>query len=57
MCCHICQLLNVCRVIDVKHNEVYTAEPSLSEAETAVAKSKVCKVAGMDQILVELNEA
>jgi hypothetical protein len=54
--------LNVCRVTDVRQTEVHTAEPSvpepsLSEAETTVANLKSYKVAGTDQILVELNKA
>jgi hypothetical protein len=54
--------LNVHGNNDVRHNEIYTAEPSepdpsSSEVETAVEKLGRYKLPGTDQILQEVIQA
>jgi hypothetical protein len=56
------QFLNVHKVSDVRQIEIHTAEPlvpdpSPSEVEIAIAKFKMYKSPGSDQILAQLIEA
>jgi hypothetical protein len=56
------QLLNACRVSDVRQIEIHTAEPlvpdpSPFEVEIAIAKLKRYKSPGSNEILAELIQA
>jgi hypothetical protein len=59
---YFCELLNVHGAGGVRQTEMHTAEPfvpepSASEAEVAIGKTKRCKSPGVDQILAELIKA
>jgi hypothetical protein len=56
---YFCQLFNVKSVRGIKHTEIQTAEPSvtqpsISEFEVAIGKLKSYKLPGADQIQAEL---
>jgi sporulation protein YlmC with PRC-barrel domain len=55
------QLLNVCRISEIMHMEIYTAEPSMHElileVKISVAKLTRYNSEGVDQIPAELIQA